>query len=92
MLTYKLFKTVSKLLSTTSRNGQPDADLHAVQNPEQASINNQEMASQMPTYRLFKTKSMLLSAITKNGWPDANLHPVQTQSRLLSEKEWPARC
>jgi len=31
MQTYKLFKIQSMLLSATSRKGQPDADLHAVQ-------------------------------------------------------------
>ena len=34
MLTYILFKTHSMPLSATSRKGQPDADLHSVQNPE----------------------------------------------------------
>ena len=34
MLTYILFKTQIMLLSATSRNDWPDADLHAVQNPE----------------------------------------------------------
>jgi hypothetical protein len=36
MLTYILFKTQSMLLSATSKKGQPDADLHTVQNPEHA--------------------------------------------------------
>ena len=31
MLTYTLFKTQSMLLSATSREGQLDADLHAIQ-------------------------------------------------------------
>ena len=43
MLTYSLFKTHSMLLSATSRKGQPDADLHPVQNPGHAVVsNNQE--------------------------------------------------
>ena len=43
MLTYNLFKTQSMLLSATTRKGQPDADLHPVQNPEHALVsNNQE--------------------------------------------------
>ena len=42
ILTYKLFKTQSMLLSTTSRKGQPDADLHPVQNPEHDLINNKQ--------------------------------------------------
>ena len=38
MLTYILFKTQSMLLSATSRNGQPGADLHPVQNPDHALV------------------------------------------------------
>ena len=42
MLTYSLFKIQSMLLSTTNREGQPDADLHSVQNPEHALVNNNQ--------------------------------------------------
>jgi len=42
MLTYMLFKTQSMLLSATSRKGQPDADLHSVQNPEHALVRNKQ--------------------------------------------------
>ena len=42
MLTYTLFNTQSMLLSVTSKEGQPDADLHTVQNPEHAFISNQQ--------------------------------------------------
>jgi hypothetical protein len=42
MLTYKLFKTQSMLLSATSRKGQLDADLHPVQNQEHALISNKQ--------------------------------------------------
>jgi len=42
MLTYILFKTQSMLLSTTNREGQPDADLQPVQNPEHALVNNKQ--------------------------------------------------
>ena len=42
MLTYILFKTQSMLLSATSKKGQPDADLHAVQNPQHAFLSNKE--------------------------------------------------
>jgi len=42
MLTYILFKTQSMLLSATSRRGQPDADLHPVQNPEHALVSNKQ--------------------------------------------------
>jgi len=45
MLTYILFKTQSKLLSVTSKKGQPDADLHAVQNPEHAPVSNKQEGS-----------------------------------------------
>jgi len=42
MLTYKLFKTQTMLLSATSRKGQLDADLHPVQNPEHALVSNKQ--------------------------------------------------
>ena len=42
MLTYMLFKTQSMLLSATSRKGQPNADLQAVQNQEHALVSNQQ--------------------------------------------------
>ena len=95
MLTYRLFKTQSILLSETSRKGQPDADLHAIQNPEYNIVSNkQERASQMLTYSLFKTQSMFLSAKTRKGQPDADLHPVQNiEHALVSNKqERPASC
>ena len=38
ILTYNLFKTQSMLLSVTSRKGRPDADLHPVQDPEDALV------------------------------------------------------
>jgi hypothetical protein len=58
MLTYILFKTQSMLLSATSRKGQPDADLHPVQNPEHPLVSNkQEGPAMMLTYNLFKTRA-----------------------------------
>ena len=42
MLTYKLFKTKSMLLSATSRKVQPDANLHSVQNQEHALVSNKQ--------------------------------------------------
>ena len=42
MLTYILFKTQSMILSATSRKGQPDADLHPVQNPEHDLVSNKQ--------------------------------------------------
>ena len=42
MLTYTLFKTQNMLLSTRSRNSQPDADLQTVQNPEHALVSNKQ--------------------------------------------------
>ena len=38
ILTYKLFKSKSKLLSVSRGKGQPHPDLHAVQNPEKALV------------------------------------------------------
>jgi len=40
--TYTLFKTQAMLLSATSRKGQPDPDLHPVQNPEHALVSNKQ--------------------------------------------------
>ena len=42
ILTYILFKTQSMFLSATSRKGQPDANLQAVQNPEHALVSNKQ--------------------------------------------------
>ena len=42
ILTYKLCKTQSMLLSATSRKSQPDPDLHPVQNPEHALVSNKQ--------------------------------------------------
>ena len=42
MLTYKLFKTQSMILSATITKGQPDADLHTVQNPEHDLVSNHQ--------------------------------------------------
>ena len=65
MLSYRLLKTQSMLLSATSREGQPDADLQAVQTQSMLLSTMWRRASQMLTYSLFKTKSMLLSATSK---------------------------
>ena len=45
MLTYKLFKSQTIILSATSRKGQPDADLLAVQNPERHLVSSREEGS-----------------------------------------------
>ena len=42
MITYRLFKTQSMLLSTPSRQVQPDGNLHAVNAPEHALVSNQQ--------------------------------------------------
>ena len=42
MLTYRLFKTQSMLLSAITRKGQPNADLHTIQKPQHALINNKQ--------------------------------------------------
>ena len=42
ILTYTLFKTQSMLLSATSRKGQPDSDLQAIQHPEHALVSNKQ--------------------------------------------------
>ena len=82
MLTYSLLKTQSIISSATSRKGQPDADLHAVQNPEHACVSNkQEGPSQMLTYILFKAQSIIVSA-TRRQMLTYILY--KTQSMLLS--------
>ena len=40
MLTYKLYKMQCMLLSATSRKGQPDANLHPVQNPDHTFVSS----------------------------------------------------
>jgi hypothetical protein len=67
MLTYSLVKTQSMLLSARSRQGEPDADLHAVQNPVHTCQQQAGRVSQMLTYNLFKTQNMLFSATTRKG-------------------------
>jgi hypothetical protein len=42
MLTYNLLKTMTMPLSAKRRKGQPDADLHSVQNPEHALVSNKQ--------------------------------------------------
>ena len=42
MLTHILFKTQSRILSVTSRQGQLDSDLHPVQNPEGPLVSNKQ--------------------------------------------------
>jgi hypothetical protein len=93
MLTYKLFKTKSMLLSATRKIGQPDTALQTVQNPEDTLVSTSRRASQMLTYILFKTQSMLLSATSRQGQPD-NLHPVKNPEHALvsNKQEGPARC
>ena len=50
MLTYNLFKIQSILLSETSRKGQPDVDLHAVQSPEHALFSNKQEGPKQNIY------------------------------------------
>ena len=42
ILTYSLFNTQSMCLSTTSKKGQPDANLQTVQNPEHFPVRNKQ--------------------------------------------------
>jgi len=93
ILTYRLFKTQSMLLSATSRKGQPDPDLHPVQNPEHAFVSNKQRVSQILTYKLFKTQSILLSAKGRKGHPDPDLQTVQNPEHALvsNKQEGPAR-
>ena len=71
MLTYKLFKTQSMLMSATSKKGQPYPDLHAVQNPKHALVNKrQEGLARCWLTPCSKPQSMLLSATSRKGQPD----------------------
>jgi hypothetical protein len=85
MPAYILFESQSMLLSATSRNHQPDSDLHPVQNPEHALVNDkQRMARYLQAYRLFiKFESMLLSASEDESKQNINLHSVYKQSKFL---------
>jgi hypothetical protein len=96
MLTYILFKIQGMLMSAKDRKGQPDADLHTVQNPVHAFVSNKQEgpAWQMLTYILFKTQSMLLSATSRKGQPDADLYTVQNPEHphVSKKQEGPTRC
>ena len=72
------------MLSTTSKNGQPDADLHPIQNPDR--LLSAKTRQGQPDADLHPVQSPEQALVSnKQEWPaDADLHPVQTQSMLLS--------
>ena len=85
MLTHKLFKTQSMLLSATCRKGQPDADLHPVQIPEHTLVRSkQERLSRC--WLTFYSKSRLHSCQQKAGRSSQMLTYtlLNTQNMLLS--------
>ena len=92
MLTYILFKIQSMLSSATSRQGQPDADLHPVQNQECALVRNKQEQPNADLHPI-QNQNMLLSATRRKGQPDADLHPVQYPEHALvsNKQDGPAR-
>ena len=95
MVTYRLFKPQTMFLLATSRDGQPDGDLHPVQPPEHALIRyKQRKPIRFLTYILFKTQSMLLSATSREDQPDADVQPIQNPNHALvsNKQNGPARC
>jgi hypothetical protein len=85
MLTYNLFKMQSMPLSASSRKGQPDPDLHAVQNPDHALVSyKQGKARYLQTYKLFiNFENTLLSASEVEFKQNINLHSVYNQRTSL---------
>jgi hypothetical protein len=94
MLTYKLFKIQSMLLSVTNRKASHmlNYQLFKIHSMHLSAANGK--ASQRLTYQLFKTQSMLLSATSRKCQPDADLHPVQNPKHapVINKKGRPARC
>ena len=85
MHTYTLFKTQSMLLSATARKGQPDADLHPVQNPRHALVSNNQDGPAI--CRLTScSKSRACSCKQQPGWASQRLtyNLFKTQSMFLS--------
>ena len=92
MLTYRLFKTQTMLLSATSREDPMlTYNLFITQSMLLSATSSN---GQMLTYKLFKTQSMLLSATSRKSQPDADLQPVQNpeQASISNKQEEPARC
>jgi len=85
ILTYILFKPQSMLLSATSRKGQQDPDLHAVQNPEHALVSNKQEGP-AGSWLTRCSKPRACSCQQQAGWASQILtyKLFKTQSMLLS--------
>jgi len=69
ILTYNLFKTQSMLLSATSRMGQPDPDLHPVQNPKHVLVSNKQEGPAR-SWLTNCSKSRPEHALVSNKWQE----------------------
>ena len=92
MLTYRLFKTQSMLLSATSMKSQPDADLQPVQNPEHTLVSN----TQRRQVRCWLTYCLIPEhgLVSNKQEGAADLQTVQNPGHaLVSNKQGrPVRC
>ena len=81
------------LLSTISREGQSDADLHPVENPDMLLSATTRKGQPDADLHPIQNPDMFLSTTTRKGQLDADLHAVQYPHPLVSNKhEGPARC
>ena len=94
MLTYTLCNTQSMLLSATCRQNKPDADLHPVQNPENALVSNEQEGAP----RSWLTACLKPRAWSCQQWAGRSSQILtyilfKTQSMILSAtQEGPAKC
>ena len=84
MLTYNLFQIQSVLLSARIRKGQPDANLHPVQNPEHALVINKQEGSAKCWLTLFSKPKVYSSAQAGKANQMTTHKLFNTQSMLLS--------
>jgi hypothetical protein len=94
MLTYRLFKTQSMLFSATSRKGQPDADLHSVQNQEHALVRNRQEGPAIFQLTFYSKPRPFSCQQQAGGQPAADLQTVQNPENALvrNRQKGPARC
>ena len=87
MLTYTLFKTQSMLLLATGRKGQPDADLHPVQNPGHTLVSNKPKGP-ASCWHTYCSKPRACSSQQQAGMASQMLTYIlfKTQGMLLSAK------
>ena len=83
ILTYTLFQTQSMILSATHSKSQQDADLHPVQNPEHAPVNNKQEGQPNPDLPTIHNQSMF-SLVLSWDQLDVSLLPVWIYQSILS--------